>query len=117
VCPCIEVHMILRLTALPPQKLHLNDKIRRANDFNSRIVTISWNETDTGQQTMYNVTVEPAVQGCNSSCVTEHPYMELKLTLGTAYNVTITTLVCNGSLQSNENNPFPILLQGMFESQ
>lgn len=109
-CNLCSDYYVTSPTAQLVQSLYKSDMRESTDDANFRIVTISWNETTTGKHGMYNVTVEPAVQECNSTCVTSKTYMELKLAVGTAYNLTIITVMCNGSLRSTESKPFPILL-------
>lgn len=106
---------IFYITAPPIQQIYLSDRIESANAVHLRRVTIFWNETTIGQRGLYIITVEPPTEECNSTCDTENPNWELTLAIGTAYNVTITTAVCNGTLWSKNNTPFPVLLNGTFE--
>ena len=106
--------MIILPTAPAVQILHISGIRQSADDANLRIVSISWKETTIGQHTIYMVTVEPAVQECNDTCVTNKTYLELKLAIGTVYSVTIITMVCNGSLQSMNSKPFTVLFNGTF---
>ena len=80
---------------------------------NLRTVTIFWQKPVSTQHRIYHITVEPATEGCNTTCETEKSEMELKLAVDTAYNVTIKVVVCNGNLQSTNKQSLQIFLNGM----
>lgn len=97
-------------------ELKLSDQINGLeDDTNLRIITISWQEPNITQHQIYHITVEPAIQGCNTTCETEKTEMELKLAVDTAYNVTIIAVMCNGSVQSTKSKPLQIFLNGMLQ--
>lgn len=93
--------------------LNLSDQIIGLEHDDSRTITIFWQEPISTQHRIYHITVEPGIQGCNTTCKTENSEMELELAVDTAYNVTIIAVVCNGSLQSTKSQPLQVLLNGM----
>lgn len=110
---CTYVNSVL-LTVPSVRLFSLSDQIKKTDDDNIWRVNISWQETTTEKHQRYNVTVEPGVQGCNTTCMREYPYMELNVAINTSYNMSIITVICNGSQQSAASEPFPILLNGTF---
>ena len=99
-------------TVPPVQLLRLSDPIRKTNEVNFRRVNISWQETTTEQHQRYNVTVEPGVQGCNTTCMSDRSHMELNVAIDTPYNISIITVICNGSLESAASEPLLMFLKG-----
>lgn len=110
---CTYVNSVV-LTVPSVRLFSLSDQIKKTDDDNIWTVNISWQETTTEKHQQYNVTVEPGVQGCNTACIREYSYMELSVAINTSYNMSIITVICNGSQQSAASEPFPILLNGMF---
>ena len=99
--------------------MRLDDPIRYTDDNNLGIATIRWQEATSVQyhSRIYNITVEPATERCNSSCVTKNQFVQLVLDADTEYNVTVVTEVCNGKLKSAKSKPLPISFKGMIQSQ
>jgi len=83
------------------------------DDVNLRTITILWQESLSDQHKIYSVTVEPAIQECNTTCETEEPEMELRLAIHTAYKVTSKVVMCKGNLNSTESKPLQVFLNGM----
>ena len=101
-------------TAPPAVTLRLSGPIRSTADGNFRVANISWQENSNVRyhNKTYNITVQPAVQGCNNSCITANQSIELVLATETEYNVTVITEVCNGKLKSAISKPLFIPSNG-----
>ena len=89
--------------------------MRHTDNNNLCVANIFWQDTNTVQyrNRTYIITVEPAIQECNSSCVTASQSIELTLSTGTEYIVTVVTDVCNGMVKSAKSKPLSILSNGM----
>lgn len=85
------------------------------DDSNFFVANITWQDTSNVQyhNKTYIITVEPAIQESNSSCVTASQSIELVLATGTDYNVTVITEVCNGQVMSSTSEPLTIQVNGM----
>lgn len=98
--------------------MRLNGPIRVTDNSNFYVANIIWDDTSNVQyhNKIYNITVEPAIQECNSSCVTASQSIELVLATGIKYNVTVITEVCNGQVMSTKSEPLTIQVNGMILS-
>ena len=91
--------------------------MRYSDDNNLHVANISWQDNTTVRfhNQTYVITVQPAIQDCNNSCVTTNQSIELILASPIDYHVTVITEVCDGKLRSGKSESLLIPWKGTSE--